>query len=34
VEVLAEEQQATSIGFLSHALAWFNCQGIGNLPVM
>jgi len=28
VEVLADEQQATSIGFLSRSLAWFNGQGV------
>jgi hypothetical protein len=28
VEVLADEQQATAIGFLSRAVAWFNGQGV------
>jgi len=28
VEVLADEQQATAIGFLSRALAWFNGQAV------
>ncbi len=28
VEVLADEQQATSIGFLSGAVAWFNGRGV------
>jgi transposase InsO family protein len=28
VEVLADEQQATAIGFMSRAVAWFNSQGV------
>ena len=28
VEVLADEQQATAIGFLSRAVSWFNGQGV------
>jgi hypothetical protein len=28
VEVLADEQQATAIGFLSRTVAWFNGQGL------
>ncbi len=28
MEVLADEQQATSIGFLSGAVAWFNGRGV------
>ena len=28
VEVLADEQQATAIGFLSRSVAWFNGQGV------
>jgi transposase InsO family protein len=28
VEVLADEQQATAIGFMTRAVAWFNGQGI------
>jgi transposase InsO family protein len=28
VEVLVDEQQATAIGFLSRAVAWFNGQGV------
>jgi len=34
VEVLADEQQATAIGFLSRALAWFNSQGVECRQVM
>jgi hypothetical protein len=34
VEVLADEQKPTVIGFLSRALAWFNCQGIEYQRVM
>ena len=34
VEVLAEEQQATAIGFLSRAVAWFNGQGVECRQVM
>jgi transposase InsO family protein len=33
-EVLAEEQQATAIGFLSRAVAWFNGQGVECRQVM
>jgi hypothetical protein len=33
-EVLADEQQATAIGFLSRAVAWFNGQGVECLQVM
>ncbi len=28
VEALADEQQATAIGFLSHAVAWVNGKGV------
>ena len=28
MEVLTDEQQATAIGFLSRAVAWFNGQGV------
>jgi transposase InsO family protein len=34
VEVLADEQQATAIGFLCRAVAWFNSQGVECLQVM
>ena len=34
VEVLAEEQQATAIGFLSRAVAWFSGQGVECRQVM
>ena len=34
VEVLADEQQATAIGFMSRALAWFNSQGVECRQVM
>ena len=34
VEVLADEQQATAIGFMSRAVAWFNSQGVECRPVM
>ncbi len=34
VEVLADEQQATAIGFMSRAVAWFNSQGVECLQVM
>jgi len=34
VEVLADEQQATAIGFLSRAVAWFNGQGVDCSQVM
>ena len=34
VEVLADEQQATAIGFMSRAVAWFNSQGIECQQVM
>jgi transposase InsO family protein len=34
VEVLADEQQATAIGFLCRAVAWFNGQGVECLQVM
>jgi len=34
VEVLADEQQATAIGFLSRAVAWFNGQGVECRQVM
>jgi transposase InsO family protein len=32
--VLADEQQATAIGFMSRALAWFNSQGVECRQVM
>ena len=28
VEVLPDEQQATTVGFLVRAVSWFNSQGI------
>ena len=34
VEVLADEQQATAIGFLSRSVAWFNGQGVECRQVM
>ncbi len=34
VEVLAHEQQATAIGFLSRAVAWFNGHGVEFWQVM
>ena len=34
VEVLADEQQATAIGFLSRAVAWFNAHGVECRQVM
>jgi len=34
VEVLADEQQATAVGFLCRAVAWFNSQGVECLQVM
>jgi transposase InsO family protein len=34
VEVLADEQQATAIGFLCRAVAWFNSQGVECRQVM
>ena len=34
VEVLADEQQATAIGFLSRAVAWFNGHGVECRQVM
>ena len=34
VEVLADEQKATAIGFLSRAVAWFNGQGVECRQVM
>jgi transposase InsO family protein len=34
VEVLADEQKPTVIGFLSRAIAWFNSQGIECRRVM
>jgi len=34
VEVLADEQQATAIGFLSRAGAWFNGQGVEYSPIV
>ena len=34
VEVLADEQQCTAIGFLSRAVAWFNGQGVECRQVM
>ena len=34
VEVLADEQQGTAIGFLSRAVAWFNGQGVECRQVM
>jgi transposase InsO family protein len=34
VEVLADEQQATPIGFLCRAVAWFNSQGVECRQVM
>ena len=34
VEVLADEQQGTAIGFLSRAVAWFNSQGVECRQVM
>jgi transposase InsO family protein len=34
VEVLADEQPATAIGFLSRAVAWFNGQGVECRQVM
>jgi transposase InsO family protein len=34
VEVLADEQQATAIGFLSRAVAWFNGQGVQRRQAM
>ena len=34
VEVLADEQQATAIGFLSRAVAWFNGKGVERRQVM
>ena len=34
VEVLADEQQATAIGFLSRAVAWFNGHGMECRQVM
>jgi len=34
VEVLADEEKPTLIGFLSRAVAWFNCQGIECRRVM
>jgi hypothetical protein len=34
VEVLANEQKATAIGFLSRPVAWFNGQGVECRQVM
>ena len=34
MEVLADEQQATAIGFLSRAVAWFNGKGVECRQVM
>jgi hypothetical protein len=34
VEVLADEQKATAIGFLSRSVAWFNGQGVECSQVM
>jgi transposase InsO family protein len=34
VDVLADEQQATAIGILSRAVAWFNRQGVECRQVM
>jgi transposase len=34
VELLADKQQATAIGFLCRAVAWFNSQGVEFLQVM
>ena len=34
VEVLADEQQATAVGFLSRSVAWFNGQGVECRQVM
>ncbi len=34
VDVLADEQQATAIGFLSQAVVWFNGQGVECRQVM
>jgi len=34
IEVLADEQQATAIGFMSLAMAWFNGQGVECRQVM
>jgi transposase InsO family protein len=34
VEVLADEQQATSIGFLNRAMAWFKGRGVDRRKVM
>jgi len=34
VEVLADEQETTVIGFLSRAVAWFNSQGVECRRVM
>ena len=34
VEVLADEQQATAIGFLTRAVVWFNGQGVECRQVM
>ncbi len=34
VEVLADEQQATAIGFISRAVAWLNGQGVECRQVM
>ena len=34
VEILADEQQATAIGFLCRVVAWFNGQGVDCRQVM
>jgi len=34
VEVLADEQQTTAIGFLSRVVAWFYGQGVDCRQVM
>jgi hypothetical protein len=34
IEVLADEQQATAIGFMSRAVAWFNGQAVECRQVM
>jgi len=34
VEVLADEQKATAVGFLSRVVAWFNSQGVDCRQVM
>jgi transposase InsO family protein len=34
MEVLTDEQQATAIGFVSRAVAWFNGQGVESHQLM